>query len=159
MENPGDIRVGKYQMRSGGESDPRNKSLMKMFNLIGIGERAGSGVPQLFEVWKKQGWLAPMIDERFGEAPRTILKLSFEKKATEMPTEKSDRKETTVKEKSQLQELQAKMQIGSYYKLEEICKLSGLKRTRTRELVKILVEEGSLMECGITRLKRYKRIK
>ena len=30
-------------MRLGGESDPRNKSLMKMFNLINIGERAGSG--------------------------------------------------------------------------------------------------------------------
>lgn len=43
IENPGTIRVGKYQMIQGGESDPRNKALMKMFNLIGIGERAGSG--------------------------------------------------------------------------------------------------------------------
>ena len=34
------------QMRLGGESAPRNKSLMKMFNLINIGERAGSGVPK-----------------------------------------------------------------------------------------------------------------
>lgn len=34
-------------MRLGGESDPRNKALMKMFNLINIGERAGSGVPNI----------------------------------------------------------------------------------------------------------------
>lgn len=34
MENPGYIRLGKEQMRRGGKSDPRNKSLMKMFNLI-----------------------------------------------------------------------------------------------------------------------------
>ena len=52
MENPGYIRVGKSQMRKGGESDPRNKNLMKMFNLIDIGERAGSGVPELYTVWK-----------------------------------------------------------------------------------------------------------
>lgn len=44
--NPGYVRTGKKQMRLGGESDPRNKSLMKMFNLINIGERAGSGVPK-----------------------------------------------------------------------------------------------------------------
>lgn len=48
LENPGYIRTGKIQMRKGGESDPRNKTLMKMFNLINIGERAGSGVPNIF---------------------------------------------------------------------------------------------------------------
>ena len=45
LENPGYIRLGKEQMRRGGKSDPRNKSLMKMFNLIDIGEHSGSGVP------------------------------------------------------------------------------------------------------------------
>ena len=44
------IRVGKYQMLNGGESDPRNKTLMKMFNLIDIGERTGSGIPKLLKV-------------------------------------------------------------------------------------------------------------
>lgn len=44
-------------MRLGGESDPRNKSLMKMFNLINIGERAGSGVPNIFNVWNDEGLL------------------------------------------------------------------------------------------------------
>ena len=44
--NPGYVQTGKKQMRLSGESAPRNKSLMKMFNLINIGERAGSGVPK-----------------------------------------------------------------------------------------------------------------
>lgn len=79
MENPGYSRVGKYQMRKGGESDPRNKTLMKMFNLIDIGERAGSGVPELFAVWKNEGWEEPVIEERFGDAARTVLTLSFKK--------------------------------------------------------------------------------
>ena len=37
LANPGYVRTGKKQMRLGGESDPRNKALMKMFNLINIG--------------------------------------------------------------------------------------------------------------------------
>lgn len=47
IENPGSIRTGKKQMLRGGISDPRNKTLMKMFNMIGIGERAGSGIPDI----------------------------------------------------------------------------------------------------------------
>lgn len=76
MENPGSIRTGKKQMLKGGISDPRNKALMKMFNMIGIGERAGSGVPDIYSVWESQGWIAPQVKEEY--APdRTILRLSF----------------------------------------------------------------------------------
>ena len=63
MENPGSIRTGKKQMLKGGISDPRNKALMKMFNMIGIGERAGSGVPDIYAVWENQGWIAPKVEE------------------------------------------------------------------------------------------------
>ena len=56
MENPGSIRTGKLQMLRGGISDPRNATLLKMFNLIGYGERVGSGVPDIFAVWDSQGW-------------------------------------------------------------------------------------------------------
>lgn len=80
LENPGNIRVGKYQMKLGGESDPRNKALMKMFNLIDIGERAGSGVPELFTVWEQEGWEEPQIEERLDEIERTTVRLSFKKK-------------------------------------------------------------------------------
>ena len=45
----------------GGESDPRNKALMKMFNLINIGERAGSGVPNIFNVWADSVLLKAVI--------------------------------------------------------------------------------------------------
>lgn len=74
MENPGYIRTGKVQMLKGGISDPRNKTLMKMFNMIGIGERAGSGVPNIFAVWEAQGWKAPFVEEQYGP-DRTILTL------------------------------------------------------------------------------------
>ena len=52
---------------------------MKMFNIIGIGERAGSGVPDIFDVWKSQGWETPVIEEQYNP-DRTILILLFVQK-------------------------------------------------------------------------------
>jgi len=40
MSNPGDFRIELADAKSGGVSDPRNGALMKMFNLIDVGERA-----------------------------------------------------------------------------------------------------------------------
>lgn len=79
FENPGYIRLGKEKMRKGGKSDPRNKSLMKMFNLIDIGEHAGSGVPNIFNAWEDEGWEEPDIKEDF-DPDRTTLTLKFIKK-------------------------------------------------------------------------------
>lgn len=69
-------------MRRGGESDPRNKTLMKMFNLINIGERSGSGVPNIFNTWNDQEWKEPVIEERF-DPDRTTLILEFISKTRE----------------------------------------------------------------------------
>ena len=96
LANPGYVRTGTKQMRLGGESDPRNKALMKMFNLINIGERAGSGVPNIFNVWADEGWEEPIIEERF-DPDRTILTLSFVKKVTKKSGEKKWRKKVAKK--------------------------------------------------------------
>ena len=51
--NPGDIRIGLKVALQGGVSDPRNETIMKMFSLVDVGERAGSGIPDLMATWKK----------------------------------------------------------------------------------------------------------
>ena len=86
FENPGYSRTGKQQMRKGGVSDPRNKMLMKMFNLINIGERAGSGVPNIFNIWEDQGWMEPVIEEQF-DPDRPLLILTFDKKQAKKTVE------------------------------------------------------------------------
>lgn len=75
-------------MLKGGISDPRNKALMKMFNLIGIGERAGSGVPDIYAVWDSQGWRKPIVKEEY-TPDRTILILPFTEKQAEKTSRKS----------------------------------------------------------------------
>ena len=78
IENAGDIRAGKKQMLLGGRLDPRNRGLMKMFNLIDIGEHAGSGVQEIFNTWIDAGFEKPLIKESFNP-DRTTLVLSFDK--------------------------------------------------------------------------------
>ena len=83
MANPGTIITGKDQMLKGGISQPRNKGLFKMFNLIGLGEHAGSGVPDIFKAWKDAGLAEPIVDESFGGGmpDRTVLTLPMTGKA------------------------------------------------------------------------------
>ena len=82
MSNPGTIIPGKKQMLRGGISEPRNRILFKMFNLLGIGEHAGSGVPDIFDVWATEGLEEPKVEEQFGvDVPdRTTLILPLVEK-------------------------------------------------------------------------------
>lgn len=76
---------------------------MKMFNLIGIGERAGSGVPDIYSVWEQQGWKQPEVIEEYGP-DRTILKLSLLKKVAikggdkKVAIKSGDKKKVTKKQ-------------------------------------------------------------
>ncbi len=86
-------------MKKGGISDPRNKVLMKMFNLINIGERAGSGVPNIFNTWEDQGWVEPVIEEQF-DPDRTLLILSFDKKQAIKTSDKKQAIKTSDKKQA-----------------------------------------------------------
>ena len=163
LANPGYVRTGKKQMRLGGESDPRNKALMKMFNLINIGERAGSGVPNIFNVWADEGWEEPVIEERF-DPDRTVLSLSFKKSGDKKATIKTDDKKATIKtddkkrtRKTQLQQEQilSYMKQNSEYKLQNFCELLNLKESRIKSIIKPLIEEGAIICVGANRDRRY----
>ena len=52
--------------------------MLKMFTLIDIGERAGSGIPNIFAVCKKQGWSEPIFIENT-EPDRVILEIYLQK--------------------------------------------------------------------------------
>lgn len=162
LANPGYVRTGKKQMRLGGESDPRNKALMKMFNLINIGERAGSGVPNIFNVWADEGWEEPVIEERF-DPDRTVLSLPFVKKVTEKSdrkkvTEKSDTKKVTQKTQAQYDMILDFMEDGVWYKASELVEVLDVKETRTKALLRALVEDGFLVDNGAIKGRKYKKV-
>ena len=65
ISNPGSLRITREEALKGGISDPRNENIFKMFNLLGIGERAGSGLENIQLAWKEQEWLAPDLEESY----------------------------------------------------------------------------------------------
>jgi len=76
ISSSGNLRISIDDALFGGISDPRNANLIKLFNLINIGERSGSGLPSIFEVWETQGWKTPVLEEQFNP-DRTVLTLTL----------------------------------------------------------------------------------
>lgn len=74
LSNPGNLRITREEALKGGVSDPRNENIFKMFNLLGIGERAGSGLENIQLAWKEQEWLAPDLEELY-DPDRIVLTL------------------------------------------------------------------------------------
>lgn len=151
FENPGYIRLGKEQMRRGGKSDPRNKSLMKMFNLIDIGEHAGSGVPNIFNVWEDEGWEEPDIKEDF-YPDRTSLTLKFLKKQA---IKTSDKKQA-IKTKNNQEKIRLFLRGRETAKTRDVADLLGLSMARTREILSVMddVEAMGRNKARIYRLRK-----
>lgn len=80
FSNPGTFRMDIAAAKCGGVSDPRNTNLSRMFNLISIGGRSGSGIPSIYSSWHKLGLPAPAIEEKF-EPARTVFTLPLKRKA------------------------------------------------------------------------------
>ena len=75
FRNPGLMRIPRDIAIHGGEHDCRNRTLHKMFRLVGVGEQAGSGIPKIYDGWAGQHWRAPALYERMEPYNQTLLEL------------------------------------------------------------------------------------
>jgi hypothetical protein len=74
FRNPGNMRIPREQAFQGGESDCRNRIMHQMFLMIGLGERAGSGIPKIVSGWDSQHWRRPALYEK-DDPEQTLLEL------------------------------------------------------------------------------------
>ena len=153
FSNPGGFRIDVEAAQSGGVSDPRNSALIKMFNLIDVGERAGSGIPNIFSVWKKQGWPAPVITENF-EPDRISLSLLIGKSSDKKVAIKSGNK--TAKTLIQRQAIIDYLTENVMAKTSDVATLLGVKDSRARYLLAEMVEEGIVAAEGEKKYRVYK---
>ena len=70
--NPGTFRIDVNEAIAGGISDTRNTRIFNMFSLINIGERSGTGLCDIFNVWKEYGYPEPEIIESISPDRVTI---------------------------------------------------------------------------------------
>ena len=155
MANPGSFRIEIDAAKSGGISDPRNGTMLKMFNLIDIGERAGSGIPNIFRVWREQGWKEPVIIES-AEPDRIVLKLTLKKSDDKKVTIKCDDKKVTIKAARQKNEIIAYLTDHVSAKSTDFAELLGVKSTRVKQILKEMLDEGTIVADGSNRNRTYR---
>lgn len=83
FSDPGCLRLPVEVVEGGGVSDPRNKTLMTMFNLIGRGDKAGSGFDVFRDAAAYAGVAEPELVECL-EPDRTKLTLHVEVDGTKL---------------------------------------------------------------------------
>lgn len=74
FRNPGRMRIALELAIHGGNSDCRNRRLQTMFQLVGYGDHAGSGLPKIYQNWVGQHWRRPLLYE-LPEPEQTLMEL------------------------------------------------------------------------------------
>ena len=160
ISNPGTFRVDLNEVKIGGVSDPRNVTLMKMFNLIDVGERAGSGIPNIYSVWKQQKWDCPIISEAF-EPERSTIILPLIKSDGKKPSEKTVRKNRQKKPSEKIsdkrnQQIIVYLRIVKKASAQDIADEIDLSLSQTKEYLRNLVSKEILSFEGKTKNRVYK---
>ena len=76
FRNPGELRLPLSVVIAGGTSDCRNRSLQKMFQMVGAGEQAGSGFTKIKRAWGEQHWRPPLLADGV-DPEHTALRLTM----------------------------------------------------------------------------------
>lgn len=153
--NPGLPKLKIENAIKGGKSIPRNKTILKMFNLVGVGERVGSGIPFIYEAAKEFDLKTPVYDINYVEQT-TKLTIYLTKK-------EEDKKEEDKSEKIKVDSLNNKeKEILDYLnnngtaKVSDISKDLNMKITTVKYNLYKLVNDNKVESFGNIRNKEYK---
>jgi ATP-dependent DNA helicase RecG len=159
FSNPGTRLVSFEQLLRGNVSECRNKSLQTMFMLIGVAEKAGSGVDKIRKGWASQHWRSPMIRDQV-QPDRVIWRLPM---VGLIPDESLARLEDIFGQRFngfsqyEVQALVTADVEGSVdnARMRQICPLHTVDITR---LLQGLVAKRALVQEGQARWSRYRLV-
>jgi predicted HTH transcriptional regulator len=165
FENPGIFRIELREALSGGVSSPRNAVILKMFNLLNIGERTGSGIPLIFQAWESEGFTEPVYAEQI-EINRSFLSLSLVKTSDkEQVTKASDKKQATTSANTNPNiktSDERKRSILDYLKFhaastsKDVAEHLGISSDRARVYLREFVSSGIVIAEGENRNRTYR---
>lgn len=152
FRNPGGSRIPLEQVLHGGESDCRNRLMHQMFLMIGLGERAGSGVPKIFSGWASQHWRPPALYVK-DEPEQTLLELRMvdllpDEVLTALREHFGKKLDTLTREERLILATAFIEQVVSHARVAEI---SGLHPHDLTMTLQRLVRDGLLMSAGRSR--------
>ncbi len=129
VRNPGNLRIPLDEMLEGGISDPRNPRLALMLGLIGMVERAGSGVIDVVSACRASGMPDPIYKETI--EPETVTVRLITRSANE-----------SVELEKLITDM---MRRDPSVSLDSISERTGVGRSRVARLVNDM-KEGKIVE-------------
>ena len=156
FSNPGTLLVSLDQYYSGGESVCRNKSLQKMFSMLGVAEKAGSGTDKIMKGWRETNWRSPNIYEQ-QEPDKVVLIMPMESFLSEKAKAKLTEKFGVFANSFDhhvLSILALACDEGSVTNMRLRYSLS-LHKSEIANILKIMTQKGLLVSEGYGRGMRY----
>lgn len=135
VRNPGNLRMSLHDMIKGGISDPRNPHLALMMGLIGMAERAGSGVSDVVSICRNNGMPDPDYEETTEPETVTVMLKSnqwAESKSVEESIIRLIERDPTIT-------------------LDRISKETGMERSKVSRIIKSMKEKNYIQRIGGTR--------
>ena len=131
IRNPGTFRIPIKLAESGGHSDPRNPLIMKMFMLVGLVDRAGSGVHRMVSTCRDLGLRAPTITE--SAQPSTVT--------VELHIRSSERK-------APVPTILEYIAGNDHASIQEISRATGISTSTVSRRIRDLKDSGRLVREG-----------
>ena len=149
FRNPGRMRIPPELAIHGGNSDCRNRRLQTMFQLVGYGDHAGSGLPKIYANWAGQHWRRPVLYE-LSEPEQTLMELRMSSlvpdEAVSALTQSLGSRFTYLPDNARLALITAHVEgMVSHDRLKQICTDHPADLTK---MLGILVSDGLLMPDG-----------
>ncbi|MDR2012954.1 MAG: putative DNA binding domain-containing protein [Rhodanobacter sp.] len=156
FSNPGTLLVSREQLLRGGVSECRNKSLQQMFQMLGAGDKAGSGIDKIRTSWAAAHWQSPRLSETY-RPDRVILTLSMISTLPAQITAALDQRFGPIFRDRSPDEIQALVaaEVEGEITNQRLQEMLTLHRVDITHLLRGLVLDGFLVVEGQGRGTRY----
>lgn len=156
FSNPGTLLVSREQLLRGGVSECRNKSLQQMFQMLGAGDKAGSGIDRIRKSWAAQHWQSPRLVETLRPDRVQLILPMMSTLPDEVVKELDDRFGEAFRMRSP-DEIQALVaaQVEGEVTNQRLQEMLALHRVDITRMLKELVQDGLLVSEGQGRWTRY----
>lgn len=156
FSNPGTLLLSREQLQRGGVSECRNRSLQQMFQMLGAGDKAGSGIDKIRTSWAAQHWQSPRLIETY-QPDRVQLVLPM---VSTLPPEIMERLDARfgpafrARNPDEIQTLVA-AEVEGEITNQRLQEMLTLHRVDITQMLRALVRDGLLVQDGQGRGTRY----
>lgn len=157
FSNPGSMRMSIEEAFAGGNTDPRNETILKIFSLIKIGERAGTGIQTILHVINMFGYSKPIIEESFNP-DRTKLTIFIGHVRIKEIQNAEKQGQSTSRLSFEEQKVLELFNDKEYITRVEIEKHLNCKKTKSYEIVKSLIDKKIIYKDGLGSNTKYLKI-